>query len=113
MTLQQLNYIITISEIGSINRAAERLYISQPSLTSAVKELEKELGIVLFNRTGRGVTLTGLSYSLQDAALTPAFPLGVSNRFTGAPAEIRVKKGFLAVYFDGEPDLVTVEGLAQ
>ena len=58
MTLQQLNYIITISEIGSINRAAEKLYVSQPSLTSAIKELEKELGIVLFNRTGRGVTLT-------------------------------------------------------
>lgn len=58
MTLQQLNYIITISEAGSINRAAEKLYVSQPSLTSAIKELEKELGIVLFNRTGRGVTLT-------------------------------------------------------
>ena len=58
MTLQQLNYIITISESGSINRAAEKLYVSQPSLTSAIKELEKELGIVLFNRTGRGVTLT-------------------------------------------------------
>ena len=58
MTLQQLNYIITISEIGSINRAAEKLYVSQPSLTSAIKELERELGIVIFNRTGRGVTLT-------------------------------------------------------
>ena len=41
MTLQQLNYIITISEIGSINKAAEKLYLSQPSLTSAIKELEK------------------------------------------------------------------------
>ena len=58
MTLQQLNYIIHISECGSINKAAEKLYVSQPSLTSAIKELEKELGIVLFNRTGRGVTLT-------------------------------------------------------
>ncbi len=58
MTFQQLNYIITVSEIGSINRAAEKLYISQPSLTSAIKEMEKELGVVLFNRTGRGVTLT-------------------------------------------------------
>jgi len=58
MTLQQLNYVITISESGSINRAAEKLYVSQPSLTSAIKELEKELGIVLFNRSARGVTLT-------------------------------------------------------
>ena len=58
MTLQQLHYIIVISETGSFNKAADRLYVSQPSLTSAVKELEKELGVVLFNRGGRGVTLT-------------------------------------------------------
>lgn len=58
MTLTQLNYIITIAEAKSINKAAEQLYVSQPSLTSAVQELEKELGITLFNRSGRGVTLT-------------------------------------------------------
>ena len=58
MTLTQMNYIITISETGSLNKAAEALYISQPSLTNAVKELEKELGITIFNRSGRGVTLT-------------------------------------------------------
>ena len=58
MTLTQLNYIITIAETKSINKAAEQLYVSQPSLTSSVQELEKELGITLFNRSGRGVTLT-------------------------------------------------------
>ena len=58
MTLMQLHYIITISETGSLNRAAEQLYISQPSLSNAVKELEKELGISIFNRSGKGVTLT-------------------------------------------------------
>ena len=58
MTLQQLYYIIVISETGSLNKAAERLYVSQPSLSSAVKELEKEIGISIFNRTGKGVTLT-------------------------------------------------------
>ena len=58
MTLTQLNYFITIAETKSINKAAEKLYVSQPSLTSAVQELEKELGITLFNRSGRGVTLT-------------------------------------------------------
>lgn len=58
MTLQQLHYIITISETGSLNKAAELLYVSQPSLTSAVKELEKELGISIFYRSGKGVTLT-------------------------------------------------------
>ena len=58
MTLMQLRYIITISETGSLNKAADLLYVSQPSLTSSVKELEKELGITIFNRSGRGVTLT-------------------------------------------------------
>ncbi len=58
MTLMQLRYIITISETGSLNKAADLLYVSQPSLTSAVKELEKELGISIFYRSGKGVTLT-------------------------------------------------------
>ena len=58
MTLTQLHYIITIAETKSFNKAAEQLYVSQPSLTSAMKELEKELGITLFYRNGRGVTLT-------------------------------------------------------
>jgi len=58
MTLQQLHYVITISEMGSFNKASEVLYIAQPSLTSAVQELEKELGIVIFSRTRKGVTLT-------------------------------------------------------
>ena len=58
MTIQQLNYVIRIAETGSFNRAAEKLFVAQPSLTSAVKELEKEIGITIFNRSGRGVTLT-------------------------------------------------------
>ena len=58
MTLQQLNYAITIAETGSMNRAAEKLYIAQPSLSASMQELEKELGISIFNRGGRGVTLT-------------------------------------------------------
>ncbi|MBQ6503802.1 MAG: LysR family transcriptional regulator [Flexilinea sp.] len=58
MTLQQLKYAIIISEMGSLNKASEVLYIAQPSLTSSIQELEKELGITIFNRSARGVTLT-------------------------------------------------------
>lgn len=58
MTLQQLNYAIVISDVGSMNKAAEQLYIAQPSLTAAIKELEKEIGITIFNRGARGITLT-------------------------------------------------------
>ncbi len=59
MTIQQLKYAIAIADMGSFNKASEQLYIAQPSLTSAMQELEKELSIAIFNRSGRGVTLTG------------------------------------------------------
>lgn len=58
MTLQQIYYVITVAEIGSFTKAAEKLFMAQPSLTSAVKELEREMGIHIFNRSGKGVTLT-------------------------------------------------------
>ena len=58
VTIQQLRYITVICREGSLNKASELLYVSQPSLTSAVQELEKELGITIFNRSGRGVTPT-------------------------------------------------------
>ena len=58
ITLQQLYYATKISEVGSINKASELLYISQPSLTTSVQEVEKELGFKIFHRSGRGVTLT-------------------------------------------------------
>ena len=58
MTLQQLRYIITISETGSLSKAAELLYISQPSLSDAVQDIEKELGFALFSRSSKGMSLT-------------------------------------------------------
>ena len=58
MTLQQIKYALAIADIGSMNKAAEQLFISQPSLSSSIKELEKEIGINIFLRTGKGVTPT-------------------------------------------------------
>ena len=58
MNIQHLRYVIKITESGSLNRAAEQLYVSQPALTKAVKELENELGIQIFHRSGHGVSLT-------------------------------------------------------
>lgn len=58
MTLTQLKYIVTIALSGTISEAAKRLYVAQPSLTLAVKELENELGIIIFQRTNKGVILT-------------------------------------------------------
>lgn len=58
MTLKQLKYIITVAEIGNITEAAKELFISQPSLTSAIKELENEYQITIFNRSNKGIEVT-------------------------------------------------------
>lgn len=58
MTLQQLHYVLTVAETGSMNRAAEKLYVTQPTLTTAIQELEAEINAPIFNRTNRGVSLT-------------------------------------------------------
>ena len=58
MTLQQLKYILTVAAKGTISEAANALYIAQPSLTSSIKDLEKELGITIFNRTNRGIVVS-------------------------------------------------------
>ncbi|MFC4102015.1 LysR family transcriptional regulator [Paenibacillus xanthanilyticus] len=58
MTLQQLKYVIEIARRGSMNEAAKRLFISQPSLSNAIKDLEEELGITIFERTNKGISLS-------------------------------------------------------
>ena len=58
MTFQQLKYVITVAETGTITEAAGKLYVSQPSLTKAIHELEKEMNIVIFNRTNKGISLS-------------------------------------------------------
>lgn len=58
MRIEQLKYLEKIAETGSINEAAKQLFISQPSLSQAMKELEKEYGVQLFYRSRGGITLT-------------------------------------------------------
>ena len=70
MTLQQLRYIVMVAECGSITEAAERLFIAQPSLTSAIRSIEEEMGVTAFIRSNKGVELTRdgevlLSYARQ------------------------------------------------
>lgn len=58
MTLAQLRYAITVAGASSMNEAARKLFISQPSLSAAIKELEEEVGVELFKRTNRGISVT-------------------------------------------------------
>jgi DNA-binding transcriptional LysR family regulator len=70
MRIQQLHYIIKIVETGSMNEAAKQLFITEPSLSNAVRDLEREMGIEIFIRNPKGITLTKdgvefLSYARQ------------------------------------------------
>lgn len=58
MTLQQLKYVTVVAQTGTITEAAAKLYISQPSLTNAIHELEKEMNVQIFNRTNKGICLS-------------------------------------------------------
>lgn len=70
MRIQQLHYIVKIVETGSMNEAAKQLFITQPSLSNAIRDLEREMGIKIFIRNPKGITLTKdgvefLSYARQ------------------------------------------------
>ena len=68
MTLNQLRYFKAVCQYDSVSRAAQRLNISQPSVSNAIKELETEFGVRLFNRQYRRISLTDAG--LQLLALT-------------------------------------------
>ena len=87
MTLQQIHYALTISELGSMNRASERLFVSQPTLTKALKELEAELGITIFRRTSRGVSQTneGTEFLMHARQLYQQYEL-ICERYGDASA---------------------------
>ena len=70
MTLQQLKYAVAVADTHNITEASRRVFVSQPSLTAAIRELEAEMGIVIFSRSNKGVTITNegdefLSYARQ------------------------------------------------
>lgn len=84
MTLQQLKYAVTVAECGTISAAAEKLFISQPSLTTAIRELESEMGVTIFSRTNRGVIVSRegeefLGYARQILSQTQL----LQERFSG------------------------------
>ena len=70
MQIQQLTYFVAIAEQGSINKAAEKLFVTQPNLSKAISNLENELKVRIFNRTNKGVVLTDEGKKLYQYART-------------------------------------------
>ena len=70
MTLNQLKYVIALSKENSINEAAKKLFVSQPSLTASLKSLEQEIGFDIFLRNKSGISLTVKGTELQNQLLS-------------------------------------------
>ena len=70
MNLRQLQYFIEVSELASVTKAAERLHIAQPALSRHMRSLERDLGVRLFAREGRGIVLTNAGHVFQDRVRT-------------------------------------------
>ena len=58
MNITQIKYVLEVARSSSIREAATKLFISQPALSASIKELEEELGILIFERTNKGITVT-------------------------------------------------------
>lgn len=91
MTLLQLKYIITAAEVGSITEAAKMLFISQPSLSGAIKEVEKEAGISIFTRCRAGIALTkeGMEFLGYARQVVQQMELLESKYINNQPAKQR------------------------
>ena len=91
MTLQQLRYAIAVADNGSMNEAAKKLFISQPSLSGMIKDLEEELDIQIFLRSNRGILITpeGMEFLGYARQVMEQYRL-MENRFI----EKKVKKKF-------------------
>lgn len=95
MELQKLKYFQVVAKHQHITKAAEELFISQPSLTQAMKNLEEELGVPLFQKTGRNVTLSdyGIFLNKRLSAILPELerlPLEIENMKTRLNKRIRL-----------------------
>lgn len=98
MDLRQLRYFLTLAETRNFNRAAERLNMSQPPLTVAIRKLEEELGARLFHRDPRGLQLTDVGYAVlpsAQAAVAHARQVAEAAQLAGHGARGRLTIGFV------------------
>ncbi len=89
MNLQHLRYLVAVAELGTMTRAAQALHVGQPALTQAIQGLERELGVDLFDRTGRGLTLTAAGQRLVAGANRALDELDTAAAELAVAADVR------------------------
>ena len=95
MNLRQLRYVVATADHGTMTAAAQALFVAQPALSRAIRELERELGVELFARAGRGVALTEsgeqvVRYARDALRAVDAIEAFSSDPTGGRPGELRV-----------------------
>ena len=107
MNIQQLRYVVAIANSGTFREAAEKMYVSQPSLSISVRDLEKELGFKIFRRTSSGTFLTrkGMEFYEKAHELVKGFDI-FQNQYAD-PREERDEFSIASQHYDFLPPLVS------
>ncbi|VIP68171.1 LysR family transcriptional regulator [Streptococcus pneumoniae] len=107
MNIQQLRYVVTIANSGTFREAAEKMYVSQPSLSISVRDLEKELGFKIFRRTSSGTFLTrrGMEFYEKSQELVKGFDI-FQNQYAN-PEEEKDEFSVASQHYDFLPPTIT------
>ena len=107
MNIQQLRYVVAIANSGTFREAAEKMYVSQPSLSISVRDLEKELGFKIFRRTSSGTCLTrrGMEFYEKAQELVKGFDV-FQNQYAN-PEEEKKEFSISSQHYDFLPPLIT------
>lgn len=107
MNIQQLRYVVAIANSGTFREAAEKMYVSQPSLSISVRDLEKELGFKIFRRTSSGTFLTrrGMEFYEKSQELVKGFDI-FQNKYAN-PEEEKDEFSVASQHYDFLPPTIT------
>lgn len=107
MNIQQLRYVVAIANSGTFREAAEKMYVSQPSLSISVRDLEKELGFKIFRRTSSGTFLTrrGMEFYEKAQELVKGFDV-FQNQYAN-PEEEKDEFSIASQHYDFLPPTIT------
>ena len=99
MNIQQLRYVVAIANSGTFREAAEKMYVSQPSLSISVRDLEKELGFKIFRRTSSGTFLTRRGMEFYEKAQDVVKGFDIFQNQYASPEEEKKEFQYRGCYF--------------